>query len=122
LYSKKDNAVTITYDVVADDDFEDDIIPGILIKDASGDSICGTNSDVLSRGKKRIRIKGGETIKTTWVVPQVFNDGEYFVEPAILSSSTRQTLQWWEDATSFRVTNEESVPYPVALDIQLKVE
>lgn len=121
-YNKKNDVVTVTYDVTADDDFEDDIIPGILIKDARGDSICGTNSDVLSRGKKRIHIKGGETIRTTWTVPQVFNDGEYFVEPAILSSSTRQTLQWWEDAIDFRVTNEESVPYPVALNIRLEVE
>jgi ABC-2 type transport system ATP-binding protein len=121
-YGKKDEVVTVSYDVMADEGFEDDIIPGILIKDARGDSICGTNSDVLSRGKKRIRIKSGETIRTTWTVPQVFNDGEYFVEPAILSSSTRQTLQWWEDAVGFRVTNEESVPYPVALDIRLEVK
>ena len=120
IFDETDDEVTITYDVVADDDFEDTIIPGILIKDAQGEAICGTNTEVLSQGKDKIVLRAGESIRTSWTVPKSFNEGKFFVEPAILSGSTRETLQWWDEAIAFRIINPESVPYPVALKIKFE--
>lgn len=122
IYSESNKEIVLTYDIVASDDFEDSIIPGFLIKDSQGQEICGTNSEVLSEGRQKITIKSGRMIKVKWTIPQVFNDGEHLIEPAILSSSTRETLQWWDEAISFRVRNDKSVPYPVALPITFEMK
>jgi ABC-2 type transport system ATP-binding protein len=117
LYEKEKD-ITISYSITPDDGFDDTIIPGITIKDEKGQPICGTNSKILKYSKK---LTTNGTIKTTWVVPNIFNEGRYFVEPAVISASSQQTLQWWNDATSFRVINESKTPYVVAPRITLKV-
>lgn len=122
MYAQSHQQIVLTYDIVANDEFEDSIIPGFLIKDSQGEEICGTNSEVLSEGQQKIKIQPGQTIKVKWTIPQVFNEGQHFIEPAILSSSTRETLQWWDEALSFNVRNEKSVPYPVALPVTFEIE
>ena len=60
-------------------------------------------------------------MRTTWDLPNIFNEGVYFIEPAILSD-TGETLQWWDDALTFRVTNPGSTPYQVAPKIKLSIK
>jgi ABC-2 type transport system ATP-binding protein len=117
VFDEKDDVITFSYDVIADEGFNDVIVTGILVKDARGEAVCGTNTEVLSQGKRKTVLWGGNSIHMTWTIPQSFNEGKYYIEPAILSGSTRDTLQWWDEAIAFRVVNPESVPYPIALKI-----
>lgn len=122
VYNTDDEFITIEYVIRADSGFTDEIIPGITIKDEQGRAICGTNSEIIARPNQKITI-GGELqkITTTWKVPNVFSQGKYTIEPAVLSGTTTDTLQWWDDAASFRVVNEESTPHPISPRITLTV-
>jgi ABC-2 type transport system ATP-binding protein len=123
VYETSDKMVTISYTVTALNGFEDEIIPGITIKDERGQPVCGTNSNILAPQKKiHIGKTGKETLTFTWEVPNIFNQGKYTVDPAVLSGTTTDTLQWWDEAISFRVVNEFSAPYPVSPQIELKTD
>lgn len=122
VYQQNDEFVTISYEVFADENFADEIIPGITIKDEQGRAVCGTNSKILSRPARKIIINNQHQVLTTsWIVPNIFSQGRYTVEPAVLSGTTTDTLQWWDDAKSFRVINEENTPYPVSPRIDLVI-
>lgn len=114
----KDTDIIITYDIKPRKGFKDDIIPGITIKDEKGQPICGTNSKLLEYSKK---IKTDGVVSTSWTVPNIFNEGKYFIEPAIISATSQETLQWWNDGASFRVINERKTPYVVNPRISLKI-
>lgn len=122
VYEVTDKMISISYTVSAAESFEDELIPGITIKDERGQPICGTNSTILAPQDK-IRIgKNQEKLTFTWEVPNVFNQGRYTVDPAVLSGTTTDTLQWWDEAVSFRVINEFSAPYPVSPHIKLRTD
>jgi ABC-2 type transport system ATP-binding protein len=117
LYKESDSYIEIYYQISPEENFDDKVIPGITIKNEKGESVCGTNTEILSMSKMHIKDK---TIGTTWKVPNIFNEGIYFIEPAVISGTSRQTLQWWNDAISFRVINSKSSPHQVAPDISVK--
>lgn len=113
-YTEKDETIDINYTVEANDDFKDEIIAGITIKDEGGTPICGTNTKILFPDK-RFYIGGKKSLfKASWKVPNIFNDGNYIVEPAIDSVSRGELLLWWDNAASFNVVNEHRTPYVVA--------
>lgn len=119
--TEEDEFVEITYETVAIKDFEDEIIPGITIKSGSGDPVCGTNTKIIYPAKRFfIGGKHPKSLKSEWLIPNIFNEGDFTVEPAIVSASNNDTLLWWDDAAKFRVTNEQRTPYPVAPRIQYK--
>lgn len=120
VYKETDATVSITYSLSVEKNFKDEIIPGITIKDERGQGVCGTNSTLL-KSKKIHTNETGKKIEFTWIIPNIFNQGKYTVEPAILSATTTNTLQWWDDAMAFRVINEASTPYPVSPNIVLKI-
>lgn len=120
LYTEADNQIAISYKIVTKPGFNDEIVPGVVIKNSAGDPICGTNSQVIEYKK----IDSGDTAEHTytWLIPNVFGAGVYTIEPAILSASNKDTLQWWDDAMTIRVLNEHSTPYPVSPVITLSVK
>lgn len=119
---KHDETVKITYTVQAKADFSDEIIPGFTIKDEQGRPICGTNSTILYEAKKKIKLDTGAKMVFTWEIPNIFNQGKYTIDPAILSDTSTDTLQWWDDAMSFRIINPHSTPHPVTPPIKLKIK
>lgn len=91
---------------------------GFLIKNAADTHILGTNTDI-----KKIRlgaIKKGQKINITWRVPNIFSDGAYYVDPAIVYDKVK-VADWWEEALSFNVFQEEKVPYPVNPSIEAEI-
>lgn len=119
VYAKSDKQIEVSYTVLPEHDFTDEIIPGITIKNQKGEAVCGTNSKVI----KHSRISpNGKKQTFTWVLPNIFNQGEYTVEPAVLSAASQKTLQWWNDAAVFRVINDESTPHQVSPKISLLVK
>lgn len=122
MFENNDKSITLSYTIKASKDFSDEIIPGFTIKDAKGDPIFGTNTDILFTKNKKINITSEKDITTTWTFPNIFNEGKYTVEPAVLSGSNGVTLQWWDEAITFRVINEKSTPYPVTPEISFTIK
>lgn len=120
-YTPEDKFLEISFVMTAQKGFSAKVKPGLTIKDGQGRSICGTNSQILRANQSEfIFSKDTTRIGTTWTIPNIFNEGTYTVEPAVLNAETHATLEWWDEALKFKVVNEKSVPYIVAPDIQLK--
>jgi ABC-2 type transport system ATP-binding protein len=98
----------------------DSPICGFLVKNAARESILGTNTVIAGQSLKPL--KKGESIDIEWVVPNIFNDGLYYVDPAISYKGYNQVADWWEEAASFRVLRQNSTPYIVSPEIGLNVK
>jgi len=122
MFENSDKDISLSYAVKASDGFNDEIIPGFTIKDAKGDPIFGTNTDILFLKNKKISISSKKELTMTWSFPNIFNEGKYTIEPAVLSGSNGVTLQWWDEAITFRVVNEKSTPYPVTPEIAFTIK
>jgi hypothetical protein len=97
-----------------------DPVFGILIKNAVGTNILGTNTKV-----KNIflgSLKAGTKGTVEWVVPNVFNDGEYWIDVAISHEDAVTQHDWWEDATGFVVYKEERTPYVVNPKLKVSIK
>ena len=88
---------------------------GFLIKNASHVHILGTNNQIKQQTVDKI--KTGEVITIKWTIPNVFSDGEYYIDPAIVYKSGSQTADWWEEAASFTVLKEEKTPYIISPEV-----
>lgn len=92
---------------------------GFLVRNSGGMAILGTNSHI-----KRVfidRLSAGQQAHVHWEFPNILNDGNYFVEPAIVYDGT-STADWWEEAAELAVRKEEQTPYPVNPVIELAVD
>lgn len=92
------------------------LIVGFSIKNSSGTHILGTNSRLQS-------IKTGNwqaaTVKhVEWSIQNLFTDGNYAVDVAILEEDEVTVCDWWEDATVF--TSFESNPPPYVTSPNIK--
>ncbi len=121
VYDSSDDVIEISYRIVGLNDFHDTLNPGFIIKDEQGQSLCGTNTNIALQGRRKIKISDGDKIEIRWTVPNVFNAGRYTIDPAVLSASTGETLQWWDDAGEFSVINESSTPYPITPRISVTI-
>lgn len=120
-YEEIDQKIELSFGVLADKDFEDEIIPGFTIKDQTGQAILGTNTQILRVDKGRVTIKPKEKIIVKWIIPNIFSDGTYIVEPAVLSGSILETLQWWDNALSFEVKNQYNTPHITSPEIEVTI-
>lgn len=83
---------------------------GFMISNEAKQPVLGTNS--IIEQVKTEPLKAGETISISWKFPNIFNQGRFYVELALLHNLT-QVSDWWEDATSFKISNEKRTPYIV---------
>lgn len=99
-------------------DVEEPII-GFSVKNAAGQQLFGTNTKI-----KKVRIGdmvSGEERHIVWTIPNVFSDGKHFVDVAISRNDGVSQHDWWEQATSFRVYNDEKTPYNVNPEVKAKL-
>lgn len=91
---------------------------GFSIKNLSGQTLLGTNTQLI--GRNFGIIKKGSQIKLEWNIPHIFNNGSYFVDLAAVKNST-EVCDWIEDALEFEVFRDETNPYivnpPVSVEI-----
>ena len=119
---QKDKYIFISYTVTPDkEDYEDELMLGIAIKDGAGRVVCGTNSKIARFDKKIAITNKTKKITATWKVPNIFSEGEYSVEPAVDSVTRGELLEWWDDAIRFRVINEQNTPYVVSPAMSLTI-
>ncbi len=96
----------------------DGLVFGFLVKTEVGAHLTGVNTQIL---KQRIgSMKKGEEIMLVWDIPNIFNDGRYSVDVALVSADG-DVYDWWEDATHFTVYKEERTPYPTMPDIRVEI-
>lgn len=111
--------VDIKATAVAREDIESPIF-GFMIRNAAGQPLIGTNSKIKQYPVGNL--KKGEKVTICWSIPNVFSDGRYYVDPAIVRSDGIQPTDWWEDAASFTVLKQDRTPYIVTPNITLQVE
>lgn len=92
-------------------EYVEDVVFGFSIRDASGRILLGTNSLLKELRIRTMKPDERKTIR--WSIPNIFNDGEYSVNLAIVRGSSVDTYDWWDDAARFLVVREERTPYPV---------
>jgi ABC-2 type transport system ATP-binding protein len=114
-----DAAVVMRTEYIAKERVEHPVV-GILVKSATGSHILGTNTKLklVDTGV----MEADEKRTAEWVIPNVFNDGEYFVDAAIVSEDTITTHDWWENAARFTVYREDRTPYPVNPHIEITLD
>lgn len=119
VYKSYEEHIKIRVTFAALKGFDGSVIPGLTIKNEAGQPICGTNSKILR--KKSIKLEVGKAVHVDWTVPNIFSEGTYFVEPAIVREGDMEVCQWWDMATSFSIINEMKTPYVVSPNIELDI-
>jgi len=118
-YTEADETVDIQVTIAAYRTFENGVIAGITVKNEAGQPVCGTNTKIIRM--KSVPLTKGQSTTIVWTVPNIFNEGRFIIEPALLDGVTQEVSQWWNDARSFHVENEQKTPYVVAPRITLAV-
>lgn len=116
---QEDEIIKFQYDIIPDNGFTDEIMVGLVIKDAQDRLICGTNSKIMQFKKKIVL---DHKITVHWSVPNIFNEGTYKVDIALDSLDKGHLVQWWDAAATFEIVKEQKTPYLVAPSINLTVE
>jgi ABC-2 type transport system ATP-binding protein len=109
LVDDKQN-VLLSMTVEAKEDILDPVY-GFMVSNQARQPILGSNTRIEQVKSKPL--KSGQQLKLSWKFPNIFNEGKFLVELALIYSSQTQVSDWWENASSFRVTNEKVTPYIV---------
>lgn len=116
---KDQETINIVIRATAKEDVEDPIF-GFLLKNASGQPLMGTNSRI--KRQRMGKVKAGDNLEVVWTIPNIFSDGQYFVDPAIVRKDGVQVMDWWEEAAAFTVYKEDRTPYIVTPNIKLSMQ
>lgn len=114
-----DKELTLTFTVKANIHVESPII-GFSVVMPSGGSIVGMNNEI-----KQHRIKfmnAGEEMSLTWIIPNVFSDGQHYVNLDVTHGGGTVVADRWDNALSFRVKKIEITPYVVSPLITLDIK
>lgn len=114
-----DDTISITCTAEAKESVEDAVF-GFMVKNASGFAILGTNTKI--KGQRPMALTEGQKVVVQWEVPNVFNEGLHWLEPAIVHNGGTDVCDWWEEAASFTVVREERTPYVVSPTIGVTIE
>ena len=92
-------------------------IVGFIVKNAAGQSILGSNN--LQMHNRLPLLEPGDEIDVEWKFPNIFADGTYYVDVAIMRNNGITECDWWLDAVKFKVYKDEKSPHIVFPDIEL---
>lgn len=108
--------IETTYKVMKD---VENPIFGVLVKNSGGLVITGTNTRFqhMETGMFKMNDKG----TVAWRIPNIFNDGKYTIDVAIIHEDTITQYDWWEDASEFTVYREEHTAYVVEPPINISL-
>lgn len=105
-----DEAVTFVQDIVANSQVAN-FIAGIRIRDAAGVPLLGTNTKIQKI--KTGALGPGETCRISWSMSNIFSNGTFSVDPAILLEDGITTADWWDDAAMFTTAKSRILPYNI---------
>lgn len=122
VFTFDDEDIEISFRVNRILNFNDRVNPGFVIKNEQGQPVCGTNTNIALHNRHNIVLnKSNKSLFTQWFIPNIFNKGKYTIDVAVLSGTNGDTLQWWNEAISFRVINNKSTPYIVSPHILVEI-
>lgn len=110
--------ITINQKIMPNKDIES-LIVGIRIRNSAGTHITGTNTNL-----EKIKVgplKRRKSILVTWVIPNIFSQDKYYVDPSMLYEDGITTADWWDEAVSFVVKREKKLPYSVDPGFKIKI-
>jgi ABC-2 type transport system ATP-binding protein len=84
---------------------------GFSIKNSTFQQLLGTNT--VRRQVKVSPMKNGSTVEVTWKVPNIFNDGQHFVDFTVAHDEAASVADRWPEAAAFTIVRSEDNPYPV---------
>lgn len=115
---KGKNELHVSLTAVAYEEVKNPVF-GFLIKNAAKTHILGTNTIIE---KKSIgNLQKGQEILIEWSIPNIFNDGIHYFDPAIVYKGTTQVADWWEEAASFTVLREQKTPYIISPSLSIRI-
>lgn len=115
----KDKEIILSVEYEARDAIENPIF-GFSVKNGGGTTLFGTNSKLVD-----VRVDNlttGQKGTITWSLPNVLNDGEYYVDIAVSNSDETVQYDWWEDALGFSVYRENHTTYVVEPPIEFSID
>lgn len=96
---------------------------GFALRDSTGNILFGSNT-FLER-KKIEKITTGKEVHIEWASPNILKEGQYSVDPAVVSA-TGEVWDWWEEAVTFKVFKKQRTPYlidpPLAVNLRFEDE
>ncbi len=106
----KQPMVTITLEAVAEQPVEDPAF-GFAVKNGSGTALFGTNSALK---RQHIgRMNPGQRIRLTWTIPNIFSDGQHYLDFSIHDRPGLVMYDYWQEARTFFVKKDDNTPYIV---------
>lgn len=109
--------VTISYDVRVNSDIKNGIF-GFSMRDGSGVGLVGTNSKLNKSGE--LNLVAGEACNISFTFDNVFNDGDYTFDAAIMDEDGVSIKCWWQNAA--KITIKKPVRLPTVLNYKIAVE
>ena len=92
---------------------------GLRIRGGDGKSLTGTNSKIEKQPCPNLN--KGEGFTMVWRMLNVFSDGEYMVDPAIVEDDGITVVDWWDDAKRLVIKKNRHIPYPVDPDFKVSI-
>ncbi len=94
---------------------------GFAFKNATGNTIVGSNTKLLSKDLYGIGdMQPGDTKTVIFEMDNIFNDGSYTVDLAVTDSDGITVYDWWEDSCQTQIFKEIKTPYIVNPDIEFR--
>lgn len=91
---------------------------GFSIKNSEAIQMLGTNTDRMDIKFPQMQPTQIKTI--IWKVPNIFNDGKYFVDLTIAHEDATIVADRWPEALSFDIRRESFNPYLVRAEVNFK--
>lgn len=88
-----------------------DPVYGYSIRNDKGDEICGTNTLIV--GRKTKSIKAGDSVAVSWKVDNIFTDGVYDIDVAVVYDNQLTVAEWRNRAASVEIKKVQRLPYPI---------
>lgn len=106
--SDKKEQMKIKTTLTPNEDVDNPVV-GFVIKSSSGKSIMGTNTrmDNFTTGY----LKAGVNYEVIWTFDNIFPDGDYSIDIAVLESDAATVCEWWEGVKKFRSNESSPSPY-----------
>ena len=119
FFGNKIEEVVISVEYMANENIESPVY-GLVIKDPMGRTLISTNS--LRLDKKTSNLKKDEKITTWWYFPNIFNNGEYTISPAIADKMGQEMFDWVDDMISFRVRKRHKIPALINIKHKMHID
>lgn len=116
-FTKQEKDIQLSFDFTAHSDVKNAAL-GFTIRNKAGQAILGTNTKIING--KYADFAAGHRGTVEWSFPNIFNDGDYYVEPAIVHQYST-VADWWQEAGHFKIIDTKKTPHLVNPSVQVTI-